>query len=214
MVDGLRDVGLADLDAAVEVGDGAGDFQDAVVCSRAHVHAGDGLAEFFHSFGVGFGVLVQQRGGHLGVVVHAGVVLEAQALDGSRLNNALPYRRAWLTWCFARHLVEVDGLNLYLQVDSVQQWARNLAHIVVTLVGRADALLGGVAVVAARARIHRCHEHERGGVVDAVLGTADADVAVLQRLPHHLKHRAVKFRQLVKKKSTPLCASEISPGVG
>ena len=42
--DGFHDVGGADGDAGVEVGDGAGYFQDAVVGSRAHVHAGDGLA--------------------------------------------------------------------------------------------------------------------------------------------------------------------------
>ena len=58
VADGFHDVVLADLDAAFEVGDGAGDFQDAVVGSRAHVHLGDGLAEFFHSFGVGFGIFV------------------------------------------------------------------------------------------------------------------------------------------------------------
>ena len=50
----------------------------------AHVHLGDGLAEFFHSFGVGFGVFVQQGCGHLCVAMYAWVVLEAEALDGSR----------------------------------------------------------------------------------------------------------------------------------
>lgn len=66
VADGFHDVVLADLDAALEVGDGAGYFQDAVVGPRAHVHAGDGLAEFFHALGVGLGVLVQQRGGASG----------------------------------------------------------------------------------------------------------------------------------------------------
>ena len=97
---------------------------------------------------------MQQRGGHLGVAVHAGVVLEAQALDGARFDNALADGRTGFARCFARHLVEVHGLHLHLQVDSIQQWARNLAHVVVALVGRADALLGGVAVVATGARIH------------------------------------------------------------
>ena len=128
---------------------------------------------------------MQQRGGHLGVAVHAGVVLEAEALDGSRFDDSFANCCAGLARCFARHLVEVHGLNFHLQVDSVQQRARNLAHVVVALVWRADALLGGVAVVAARARIHARHEHERGGIVDAVLGARNRDVAVLQRLPHY-----------------------------
>ena len=77
VADGFHDVVLADLDAALEVGDGAGDFQYAVVGSRAHVHLGDGFAEFFHSFSIGLGVLVEQSCCHLGVAVHAWVVLEA-----------------------------------------------------------------------------------------------------------------------------------------
>ena len=81
---------------AAEVGDGAGDFEDAVVGSRAHVHAGDGLAQLGHALGVGLGVLVQQRGGHLGVAVHAGVVLEAQAQ---------------LTSILTKETVEVAGLR-------------------------------------------------------------------------------------------------------
>ena len=44
VADGFHDVVLADLDAAFEVGDGAGDFQDAVVGSRTHVHAVHGVA--------------------------------------------------------------------------------------------------------------------------------------------------------------------------
>jgi len=157
---------------------------------------------------------VEHSGGHLGVAVHTWVVLEAEALDGSRFDDSLTDCRAGFAWLLARHLLEIDGLHLHLQINSIQQWATNLAHILMPLMRSADALLGGVAVVATRARIHRCHEHERGGVVDAILGARNRDVAVLQRLPHHLKHRAVELRQLVKKKSTPLCASEISPGVG
>ena len=42
VADGFHDVVLADGDAAFEVGNGAGNFEDAVVGSRAHVHLGDG----------------------------------------------------------------------------------------------------------------------------------------------------------------------------
>ena len=157
---GFHDVVLADGDAAVEVGDGAGDLEDAVVSSRAHVHLGDGLAEFFHAFGVGFGVLVEQSCCHLSVAVHAWVVLEAQSLDGSRFDYSLPDCRAWLAWCFARHLLKVHRLNLHLQINSIQQWATNLAHILMPLMRSADALLGGVSIVSARAWIHACHKHK------------------------------------------------------
>ena len=45
-------------------------------------------------------------------------------------------------------------------VDAVEQRARNFAHVVGALVLVADAFLLGVAVVPARARIHRSHQHE------------------------------------------------------
>ena len=63
----------------------------------------------------------------------------------------------------------------------------------------ADALLGGVSVVAAGAGIHRRHKHKRRGIVDAVLGATDAYVAVLQRLPHHFQNAAIELGKFVKK---------------
>ena len=120
VADGFHDVVLADLDAGFEVGDGAGYFQDAVVGAGAHVHLGDGFAQLFHAFGVGFGVFVQQCGCHLGVAVHAWVVLEAQALDGARFDDSLPDCRTRFAWLLARHLLKVDGLNFHLQVNSIQ----------------------------------------------------------------------------------------------
>ena len=54
------DVVVEDVGGAFEVGDGAGDFEDAVVGSRAHVHAVHGVFQFFKASGVGLGVFVEQ----------------------------------------------------------------------------------------------------------------------------------------------------------
>ena len=40
---GFHDVVALDVGAGLEVGDGAGDFEDAVVGSRGHVHAFHGV---------------------------------------------------------------------------------------------------------------------------------------------------------------------------
>ena len=64
----------------------------------------------------------------------------------------------------------------------------------------ADALLRGVPIVPARARIHRRHEHERGRVFGRVLGSANGNHPVLQRLPHDLQNGAIEFRQFIHKK--------------
>ena len=45
--DGFHDVVVEDVGTGFEVGDGAGDFEDAVIGPRAHVHAFHGIAKFF-----------------------------------------------------------------------------------------------------------------------------------------------------------------------
>ena len=57
--DGFHDVVGEDVVGAFEVGDGAGDFEDAVVGPRTHVHAVHGVAQLLEAGGVGFGVFVQ-----------------------------------------------------------------------------------------------------------------------------------------------------------
>ena len=76
--------------------------------------------------------------------------------------------------------------------------ARDFPHILMPLMRCADALLSGMSVVAARARIHRRHEHKRCWIVDAIFCTADADVAVLKRLPHHLKDAAIELGKFIQ----------------
>ena len=87
--DGFHDVVVEDVGGAFEVGDGAGDFEDAVVGSRAHVHAFHRVLQLRQAGGVGLGVFVQQGRGHLGVAVDAGFVLEAALLQHPRGDDAL-----------------------------------------------------------------------------------------------------------------------------
>ena len=62
----------------------------------------------------------------------------------------------------------------------------------------ADALLLGVTIVPAGARIHARHEHERRGIFGRVFRPTDTYNPVLQRLPHHLQHISREFRQLIQ----------------
>ena len=80
---------VEDVGAGFEVGDGAGDFEDAVIGPRTHVHALHGVAKLFQAGGVGLGVFVQQGRGHLGVAVDAGFVLKAALLEHPGGDDAL-----------------------------------------------------------------------------------------------------------------------------
>lgn len=59
--------------------------------------------------------------------------------------------------------------------------------------------MGGVAVVAAGAGVARGNEHERAGQRERVLGTADGDPAILERLAQHLECFFPEFSKFVGK---------------
>ena len=96
--DGFHDVVVEDVCGAFEVGDGAGDFEDAVVGAGAHVHAFHGVLQLLQAGGVGLGVFVEQGRGHLGVAVDAGFVLEAVLLNGTSGDDALADGSRGLAW--------------------------------------------------------------------------------------------------------------------
>ena len=174
-------------------------FEDAVVGPGGHVHALHGIAKFLQADGVGLGVFVEQGRGHLGVAVDTGLVLEAALLEHPCSDDTLADGGAGFAWGFRRHLVKINGLDFYLQVNAVEQRTRNLAHIMRALVLVADALLLGMTVVATRARVHRSHEHERSRIFRRVFRPRNRNNPVLQRLAHHLQDISRKFRQFVKK---------------
>ena len=98
--DGFHDVVIEDVGGAFEVGDGAGDFEDAVVGTGRHVHAFHGVFQFLKASGVGLGVFVQQGWGHLGVAVDAGFILEAAFLQHPGGDDALADGSAGFAWGF------------------------------------------------------------------------------------------------------------------
>jgi len=62
----------------------------------------------------------------------------------------------------------------------------------------ADAFLLGVVIVPARARIHRCHEHKRGGIFRRIFCPTNTYYPVLQRLAHHFQDAAIELRQFIQ----------------
>ncbi len=94
--------GVAVLDggSGFEVGDGAGDLEDAVVGAGAHVHALHGVAEFLKAGGIGFGIQMKQFGGHLGVAIHAFYVLESLCLNVAGSDDACTDSTRWFTGLF------------------------------------------------------------------------------------------------------------------
>ena len=104
--------------AAIEVGDGACHFEDAVVGSGAHIEASHGIFQFGKSGLVGRGELAYHGGRHLGIAMHIGVCGEAHILNGARSHHAFAYGFARLAVGGRRHMIEIHRLHIDVEVHS------------------------------------------------------------------------------------------------
>src|SRR6185295_4641952 len=69
-------------------------------------------------------------------------------------------------------------------------------------IGRAAARASGVAELAARARVHRRDELERGRELGVARGARDDDAAGLERLAQRLERSTRELGQLVEEEDT------------
>ena len=127
--DGFADVAGEDVGAGVEVGDGAGYADDAVVGAGRHVVAVHGCAEKAHGIVIDGTVAAQHLAGHLCVAVDAGSVFEAFGLDGAGGDNALADGGGGLAGRALAELVERYGLYLALYIYAVKQWTADLVKV-------------------------------------------------------------------------------------
>jgi hypothetical protein len=147
VLDGFGEVLGGDVGGMIEVGDGAGDFEDAVVGAGGEAHAADG-----HFEGAFAGIIegadaADIAGGHAGVVEAAGVLhgaglFDTGADDGGGFGSGV-----------AAEFLEGDGGDLDMDIDAVEQGTADLAQIVLDLARGTAALAGGIAEKAALVRI-------------------------------------------------------------
>lgn len=164
VLNGLGDVLRADAGLAVEVGDGAGELDDAVVGAGGEAEA---LHGHFEQFGAGVvedAEFLEEGRGHLGVAVDAGVGGEPLVLDGPGGDDAGLDGGAGLAVGGGGEFVELDGDDLGVDVYAVEEGTGDFGQVFPDGSGGAGAFLGGVVVVAAGAGVHGGDEHDVGGV--------------------------------------------------
>ena len=199
----------ADLLRAVEVGDGAGHAQDAVVAAGGEAHAVEGAAHQRLSFPAQAAEAAQLLAVHAGVG-HGAVVPEALSLDGAGGVDALFDLRRALGRGLAAQLVILQRRDLHNQVDPVQQRAGDTAVVAAHLLRRAAAAARGVPVPAALAGVHRAHQHEAGREGHRPRDAGDRHLPVLHGLAQHLQHVRAKLRQLVEKEDRVVGQADLS----
>ena len=80
-MDGLGDVLGANVGGAADIGDGASDFEDAIVGARGETHAADGHLEGPLAGSIEGTLLANEARGHARVVIPAGALDGAGAFD-------------------------------------------------------------------------------------------------------------------------------------
>ncbi len=155
-MDRFADVVGEDVFGGGEVGDGAGDFEDAVVGSGAEVQLGHG--HLHHAFG-GFiegAMALEELGGHAGVATDFGIFGEAVTLDDARFFHALADGGgAFAGDSLAGDVPIRHGGDFDVDVDAVEERAGDAVAVALDIVGAAPALALRIAEVAAFAGM-RC----------------------------------------------------------
>ena len=136
--------------AVCQIGDRAGHLHDPVVGTGGKIEPHHRPFEQLPRHLIQRAELAQHSGVHHGVRMHARHLTETLRLDLPRPNHPLADRGARLRRPHLRNLPDSHRRHLDLQVDAVQQRARNTSHITVHRTRRAGALFGRVVVIPAR----------------------------------------------------------------
>ena len=88
--------------------------------------------------------------------------------------------------------------HLDLQVDAIEQRPGKPGPVALDHGRRAAATVLGIALVTAGTGIHRCHQHERRRIGQALRCATDADLAILERLPQHLQDILLELGQFIE----------------
>ena len=136
---------------------------------------------------------------HLRVGVQLFLAAIAIELNLARSQDASADARGAFDFAVAAQFFVFHRRDFDVDVDAVEQRARNFRDVALNLRGRAVAFARGIAEESARARIHRGSEHEARRKRDGKRGTSDGHAAFFERLAHHFQDVALELRQLVKK---------------
>lgn len=152
-MDGFEEVVGCYFSVSGEVGQGAGDFQDSIVRPRGEVHLVHGIFEQVAAVVVEGGMRFHDAGRHGGVAADVWFTGEPGRLHGAGGLDAGADGFGRFAGVGAVEVAEIDGRDLDVDVDAVEERAGKPLPIRTELVRGAPALAFGVAEVTAGAGI-------------------------------------------------------------
>lgn len=198
VLDRLGDVGGLDILISGQIGDGAGQLEDAMVGPGAEPHL---LHRCFEQIGAGSierAKLADFRRPHIGIGLQAGAV-ETFALKGAGGLDALAHGLAGFAGALAAQLLKRHARHLHMNIYPVHEWAGYFFLVAFHHRDGAGALFFGIGGKTAGAGVHRANQNKVGRIGQRAGRAADRHDFVFQRLAQHFQHAVAKLRQFVQK---------------
>ena len=202
-MDGLGQMVGQDGGRPVQIGDGAGHPQNAVIAAGGESHV---LVGPFHK---GLSLWVQGAPAAQGLLAHGGVAggaigAEAGALPGAGLGDPGADGGGGFPGAAVGKGFKLQGRHLGEKINPVQQRAGELAQVTLHLGRCAPAPAGGMAIPAAFAGVHGTQKGEVTGVGLRRGGADHGDDPLLHGLAEDLNHIFMKLWQLIQKENPRL----------
>src|SRR5579885_70092 len=209
ILDGLRDVRGGDGFGAIEVGDRAGDLENAVVGAGGEAEAGHGTLKQALAVRRDVAVFPDLARAHLRVAVNL-FSFEALQLALARLDDArADFRRTFSARTLPQFAV-LHGGHVDVDIDAVEQRPGNFRDVALNHRRGTGALARRIVEEPARARVHRCGQHEAGGKRQRHGGTGDRHRSVFKWLAQHLQHVPRELGQLIEKEQAVVCQTHFA----
>ena len=164
VLDGFEDVVGGDVIEGRKIGEGAGDFENAVVGAGAEVEVGHGVIEQAGGFGIDDAVLAQQARSEGAVAGDANAAV-AVLLDGAGGHDPLPDGPGGLLGGGGGHLPVVHIRDFDMEVDAVEEGAADALAVAGDLHRMAAALPFWIPVITTgtgvTARVTRARKEAR-----------------------------------------------------
>lgn len=211
-MDGLGEVIFPDGVGGVEVGDGAGDFKDAVVGAGGEEHVAHGEVQDFLGVGVEGASVADLAGSHLAIVADGAVAAETVPLAVAGGLDAGADDGGGLAFCGVGESGDLDGGDLDMEVDAVEERPGEPGHVAPDLIGGGARFRCGFAIGGG---VHGGDEHEARGKRHRPRRPGDRHVAVLEGLAKDLERGALEFRKLVEEEHAIVGEADLTGrGVG
>lgn len=184
-----------DVVAAGQIGDGAGDAQDAVHGTRRKLQQVDGVLEHRLVIGCESADRIRLRLVEVGVEPARAPQLCIAGAHDARADDVAGFAGRRVGSQFGGR----QARDFQMQVDAFQQRPGDLAAVSLDRFGMAAAAARGIARPAARTGIHRGHQLEARREFALPRRARDGDDAGLQRFAQDFQRAAIPFGQFVEK---------------